>query len=257
MIELELNDSRLDCFRSLKGRDGLDNNKIIIESEKVIEKFLMCSHFATSILSTKEWIKETNLDITKFDNHFLLNKADMSKLVGYRYHQGVIAMASLPSSTKLDDFNGDTLILNGVSSPENVGALVRSAAGLGFKNILFDHESCHPFIRRCIRVSMGNIFFMKWHHTYNLKDSILKLQSLSHKIFGGANETESLLLTENIWPKSNCGLVIGSEGHGISSSIISTCDQILKIPMVQEVAHLNAAGAGAILMYDRFRAQLS
>ncbi|PIP91203.1 MAG: hypothetical protein COW01_05995 [Bdellovibrionales bacterium CG12_big_fil_rev_8_21_14_0_65_38_15] len=257
MIHLELNDSRLDSFRSLKGRGGLENNQIVIESEKVIEKFLMCSSFATTILSTKEWIEETNLDISKFDNHFLLNKADMSKLVGYHYHQGVIAMASLPTSSKLEDFKGDTLILNGVSSPENVGALVRSAAGLGFKNILFDHESCHPFIRRCIRVSMGNIFFMKWHHTYNLKDSITKLQSLGHKVFGGANEAGSLLLTENIWPKSDCGLVIGSEGHGMSSTIIDACDQILKIPMIQEVAHLNAAGAGAILMYDRFRAQLS
>ena len=257
MIELELNDSRLDCFRSLKGRDGLDNNRIIIESEKVIEKFLLCSNQATTILSTQEWLEESKLDISRFENHYLLNKTDMSKLVGYRYHQGVIAMASLPPSSKLEDFKGDTLILNGVSSPENVGALVRSAAGLGFSNILFDHESCHPFIRRCIRVSMGNIFFMKWHHTYNLKDSISKLQSLGHKVFGGANEAESLLLTENIWPKADCGLVIGSEGHGISPKIRDVCDQILKIPMIQEVAHLNAAGAGAILMYDRFRSQLS
>ena len=75
MIHLELNDSRLDSFRSLKGRGGLENNQIVIESEKVIEKFLMCSGFATTILSTKEWIEETNLDISKFDNHFLLNKA--------------------------------------------------------------------------------------------------------------------------------------------------------------------------------------
>lgn len=257
MIPIKLSDTRLDFFRSLKGRDGLENNQIIIESEKVIEKYLLCNQHGAVILSTKEWASETSLDFKKFNQHFILDKSEMSKLVGYNYHQGVIAMASLPPSSKLEDFKGDTLILNGVSSPENVGALVRSAAGLGFKNILFDHESCHPFIRRCIRVSMGNIFFMKWHHTYNLKDSISKLQSLGHKVFGGANETGSLLLTENIWPKADCGLVIGSEGHGMSSTIVEACDQILRIPMIQEVAHLNAAGAGAILMYDRFRAQLA
>lgn len=257
MIPLQISDSRLDCFRSLKGRDGLDHNQIIIESEKVIEKFLLCGQAGLTLLSTPQWANRPTFDVASFENHFLLDQSDMASLVGYRYHQGVIATANLPKSSDLSEFEGDTLVLNGVSSPENVGALIRSACGLGFKNILFDHETCHPFIRRAIRVSMGNIFFMRWHHTHHLQQSIRNLQNLNYRVFGGANESDSILLTQLKWPDQNCAIVIGSEGHGMAKNIKQSCDQIIKIPMMEKVAHLNAAGAGAILMYDRFRSQLS
>ncbi len=256
MINVSLDDSRLDCFRSLKGRNALDNDSIVIESERAIDKFILVHKKAEVLLATPQWLETSSLALNSFTNILCLPKKEMEQLIGYKYHQGVIAMAKLPTSSSIDKLTGNCLILNSVSSPENVGALIRSAAGLGIENVIFDHDTCHPFIRRCIRVSMGNIFFMKWHHTYNLSGAIKKLQDQSYDVVGGANETDSIFLTLHTWAHKSA-IVIGSEGHGIAKDIRGACDKLLKIPMKQEVAHLNAAGAGAILMYDCFRSQLA
>ncbi len=253
MIKLEIDDPRLDPFRDLKGRDAFTEGTLVAESSKVILKLLETSAVPIALLASENDIKNCPFDYEKFPQVFLVADQDIKKLVGYHYHQGFIALASRAAPTPLNDLGPHVLILNGITSPENVGTLIRTAAGLGISDVLFDAKTCHPHVRRAIRVSMGNVFYMRWHQTYDLPGAIKKLNQRGIKVIGSANDPGSLSINNFSWEGVGQAIVIGSEGHGMDDAVRAVCDQLVYIPINEKVAHLNAAGAGAILMHEMLR----
>src|SRR5690606_2557266 len=168
-------------------------------------------------------------------------------------HQGVIALAKRPAASTLADLGPHILVLNSLTSPENVGALIRTAAGLGIRDIVFDRETCHPHVRRAARVSMGSVFFMRWHQSDNLVSAINELKARGVAVIGGANDPGSLSIHDYDWKASGHAILIGSEGHGIFPEVRAVCSKLIYIPMNDRVAHFNAAAAGAIMMYELTR----
>lgn len=253
MIELTLDDPRLDPFRDLKGRDAYQDGTMVVESAKVIAKLLDSDTTPLALLATEQAIKDNLVDHTRFETIYTLSKNDISSLVGYHYHQGVIALAKRPQAVDLNSLGPKILILNSITSPENVGTLIRTAAGLGITDILFDRETCHPHVRRAVRVSMGNVFYIRWHQTSNLVGAIKNLQGRGIRVIGGANDPGSVALPKYDWSDTPHAILIGSEGHGILPEVRMACSQLVYIPMNERVAHFNAAAAGAILMYEMTR----
>jgi tRNA G18 (ribose-2'-O)-methylase SpoU len=137
--------------------------------------------------------------------------------------------------------------LNGLTSPENVGAIVRTAAAFNVNSLIYDKKSCSPYLRRCIRVSMGNIFQLKVFESENLEDDLIKLKKLNYSIYSTANISGSVDYTNYSYPQKSA-LIVGSEGHGIDQNILNASDVILKIPINEEVAHLNASNAASIFL---------
>lgn len=254
MIKLSLSDSRLDPFRDLRGRDAFDQGTMVVESAKVIAKLLDSEAKPLALLATPEALTENIFDVARFETIYTLDKDEISKLIGYHYHQGVIALAKRPEATALNQLGPKILILNSLTSPENVGALIRSAAGLGITDILFDRETCHPHVRRAVRVSMGSVFFMRWHQSDNLVAAISSLKERGISVIGGANDPGSISILDYDWQGSGHAILIGSEGHGIHPEVRHACSQLVYIPMNDRVAHFNAAAAGAMLMFEMTRA---
>lgn len=254
-IELSLSDSRLDPFRDLRGGQSFENGIMVADSAKVILKLLDSTVKPLSLLATPQALAEKTIETKNFGEVFTLNKNEMSQLLGYRYHQGFIALAQRPAPTPLDQLGPHILILNSLTSPENVGTLIRTAAGLGITDIIFDHETCHPHVRRAVRVSMGSVFFMRWHHTYDLASTIAQLGQRNIPVIGGANDPGSVEISKYDWKGSGQAILIGSEGHGISDDLRRVCHKLVFIPMKERVAHFNAAAAGAILMYEMTRSR--
>lgn len=253
MIKLTLEDKRLDPFRDLKGRDALNDGTMVVESAKVIAKLLDSDAEPIALLATEAALKTNVFDSSRFETIYTLAEKDISTLIGYHYHQGVIALAKRPAMTELSDLGPRILILNSLTSPENVGALIRTAAGLGITDILFDRETCHPHVRRAARVSMGSVFFMRWHQTANLVAAIDSLKSRGIAVVGGANDPGSISIHDYDWQASGHAILIGSEGHGIFPEVRDACSKLVFIPMNDRVAHFNAAAAGAMMMYEMKR----
>ena len=65
-----------------------------------------------------------------------------------------------PATTPLDELTHPIVALNGLSDPENVGGIVRTCRAFGVRSLLVDKQSCDPYLRRAVRVSMGAIFDM-------------------------------------------------------------------------------------------------
>ncbi len=242
------NDPILLYFKSLKN-NKLSENQFIADSEKVVLKLLRSKFKTKVILGTDDFIKKNETILSQ--THAKLYSAPkkiMEYIVGYRLHHGVMAIGEGETFLPLS-FQDTIISLNGITSPENVGAIIRNISGFGFKSVLVDTKTCSPFTRRAIRVSMGNIFDLRTSQTSQFANTLIKLKNNGYTIIGTANIESATSLKEfEACPKTV--LIIGSEGFGIDKDILSICDQVIKIPIKNSVGHLNAACASSIFLYE-------
>ncbi|TDJ05266.1 MAG: RNA methyltransferase [Deltaproteobacteria bacterium] len=240
----DIDDPRVSEFRSLKGKNLLRKNLMVVEGEKVVLKLLKSSIKITKIFAPKTFIEKHPLR----GEIFFADKSLMGSIVGHHLHQGIMALAVRPEDVSLRALEFPALILNGVTSPENIGSIIRSAAAFKVKSIIVGPKSCSPYLRRCIRVSMGNIFSMDIHHSNDLQETLRDLKTRGIKIFATANIEGACDLPEMSFNKDSA-LVIGSEGLGIEKYLIELCDIVVRIPIDSEVAHLNVGTATSIFLY--------
>lgn len=240
------NDSRIKKFLGLK---GIDKDEYIIgEGYKIVQKMNSILTITELLTSEKIYNESPEYFSTMQGTIFLADDKFISEHVGYKFHQGVFAIANHPGYKKIDSIQGETLVLNNLDNAENVGAIIRSATGLGFKNILMDLRSCSPYLKRSIRVSMGNVFFANLFRESSLEDSFKIMKNKGYQIYSAANElgAKDYRLINKV--DQNIAIIIGNEGNGIEHSIKEASTGLVKIPVLDNVEHLNAAAAGAILM---------
>ena len=214
---LDPNDPRIAEFISIRDHVLHFNNLIIAESEKLYLQLKVSGKRIHKILATPAFIERHNLS---GDNIFSAEKNVIEAVAGFKIHFEVLTLAEKPIDSKLDTLCDKIILLNGLSSPENVGSIVRSSAAFGIKSIITDEKSCSPYLRRCIRVSMGNIFAMKTYHAINLRDDLKKLKDLGYIILTTANISGSVDLATFEFP-NKCVVIIGSEGHGVDQDILN------------------------------------
>ncbi len=245
MIEITSNDDpRIKEFTKLRDHTINDLGFILAESEKLFLQLKASNKKFLKILSTPGFAHKHNL---LGDNVFVAAKDVLEKIAGFKIHFEVIFLAEKPLDTDLDQLDDRIILLNGLSSPENVGSIVRSAAAFNINSIITDEKTCSPFLRRCIRVSMGNIFSMKTFHSANIRPDLEKLKALGYQIISTANIPRAEYLNGFHFP-AKCVLIIGSEGHGVDQDILDYSGLILKIKISSQVAHLNAGNAAAIFL---------
>jgi tRNA G18 (ribose-2'-O)-methylase SpoU len=173
----------------------------------------------------------------------------MKQIVGHKIHQGMLALIDKPSFISFDEIKENVVVLNGLTSPENVGSIVRSCAAFKINTLIIDEKTCSPFIRRCIRVSTGNLFNINVYKSTNLEDDLIKLKSKGYTISTTANAENAISLQEYNFPL-NSAIVIGNEGFGVDEEIFKLSDNILKIDIDEEVTSLNAAIATSIVLFQ-------
>lgn len=238
-------DKRIEEFTSLRETTLLSRNLALCESEKIYLKLIHNDIHIEKILCLESFAKRHNLNL---DNVFICERNILDNIAGFKTEFDVLTLFKRPREFDLNQLDDKIILLNGLTSPENVGSIIRSSAAFKINSILIDEKSCSPFLRRCIRVSMGNVFSMKTHHSISIREDILKLKQLGYTIVSSANIPRAEDINSFNF-NTKCVLIIGSEGHGIDQDIIDNSDIILKIPIDENVAHLNAATAATIFLY--------
>jgi len=247
-----LNDKSIQEFINLKSFHLEKENLICAQSEKVILKLLKTRYKIKKLLATPEFFLEHYSLIKNKSPEIILieaNKELLAKIIGFNHHKGVFALAEKPPFIPLDKLDNNVLVLNGLTSPENVGTLCRTASAFNINSLIFDKKSASPYLKRSIRVSMGNIFQLKVHLSNNLKDDLKALKGRDYRVIGTGNEAFSKPISTKYFHSKNA-LIIGSEGHGIDLEVKALCDTVLKIQVNETVKHLNAAAAGAIFLHE-------
>ena len=196
--------------------------------------------------------------------------AELEKLCGSVHHQGVVAMIEAPQITPLDSDITDSWIANGenavlldrIGNANNFGAIVRSAAFFGIKNIVIPLDEAQSSITTSsYRVAEGG---MEYVNIYSVKSSERLLEALSQKVLriGTALDAKKsvgfLREAAKNSSKKPILVVLGNEEHGISDTIKKNCDELVIIPWAgmnegvsqSAVDSLNVAQAASIIFYE-------
>lgn len=156
--------------------------------------------------------------------------------------QGVCAEVKIPHAAVLPP-EKRCLLLDGVSDPANIGAIVRTAVAAGYEE-LYLADCADPYAPKSVRASMSGVFFAKLMQ--GSRGEILKaLQGvpLIAADMGGEN-------VFSFTPPEKFCIAIGNEGNGLSDEVRRCAEYTVKIPMGPHTESLNAAVSAGIMMYQ-------
>ncbi len=195
--------------------------------------------------------KRNNVKIDRMDVKM------MDRLTKGGNHQGVLAKAQpvrlMKLSTALYESDGNKkdlwLAVDEMTDPQNLGAIIRSAACLGFSTIILPQRRTVGLTPAVYKVACGAVERVNIVEVSNLSNALLDLKEEGFWVYGADMEGQSITQTDYASPAV---LVIGSEGTGIREKTAENCDQIISIPQKGGVESLNASAAASIIMYDMF-----
>ncbi len=232
----------------------------VAEGEKVVRRLLESTLTVNSVLMTPEWFEKFKpiLELRGTIDAYIAPKAQVETIVGYPLHQGIMALGRVPAERPL----AETLAVNavpyllmaidGLTNSENIGVLVRNCVAFGVQAIIVGETSSSPYLRRAVRNSMGAVFQLPVIHSARLADTLSDLRSSfqTRVLAAHPGGTQQLAATDL---RGNCCLVLGSEGEGISASILNQCDATLSIKMENGVDSLNVGSASAVFLFEAVR----
>lgn len=170
--------------------------------------------------------------------------------------QGIIAVAEQPkwepedlyAKNRLDD---NYLVLDRVQDPGNVGTLIRTAEGAGYKAVIILKGTADIFSPKIVRATGGSIMRLPVYAVdgYDMLRDIVK--KLGKRLVVTDLSGDRWYYEENI--SGGIALVLGNEGNGVSEAVRNMADLKIKLPMAGGLESLNVAVAGGIFMYEAVR----
>lgn len=180
----------------------------------------------------------------------------LDKLSNGENHQGIVVRMKSFEPLDLDDFlNGLepakpclVIILDHIQDPHNLGAIIRSAEAAGASGVVFPSKRSSSPTGTVIKVSAGSALRVPLICVVNISRTLMQLQKAGFWLVGLDHRAD-----QGLWDvpmPSRLGLVIGSEGDGLSRLVTTKCDELRSIPMAGHTASLNASVAAAVGMYE-------
>ncbi len=212
------------------------------EGEEVVKSLFKSDLEVISLLMEERYLaKLTFPNSVKIE---IASKEELQKIIGYKMHQGIMALGVKPKNALIEEMTGPAIVLNGVVDPENVGAIVRNAVAFGVRNLIVDTYSSPPYLRRSIKVSRGALFQMKVHTTSNLCELLQGKNSVATSL-----SNKAVLLEQAIFPQDPY-FIFGRESTGIDPEILNSASTHVKIPIDPIIDSLNVAVASGIILYQ-------
>jgi 23S rRNA (guanosine2251-2'-O)-methyltransferase len=151
-----------------------------------------------------------------------------------------------------EDANALVLLLDHIEDPQNVGSLLRTADAAGVTAVLLPEDRASGVTAGVVRASAGAAEHMRVAKVVNLVRAMKELQEFGLWITGLDFGSDAKPYT-SVDFKGRVGLVVGSEGNGLSRLVRESCDFVAALPMKGRVESLNAGVAGAIALYEIVR----
>lgn len=251
-----IDDERLAPYRNLKEMGTDIDERFIAEGEFLVRRLIESDLFVESILITPRRLESFEPIVSDDTKIYVAREQSISDIVGFHFHRGVIACgARKPFVALADAFasartNSTYVICPQVSDTENLGGIMRSAAAFGASALVIGPECCDPFLRRCVRVSMGAVFNLPIVRSDNLDRDFKTLsEAYSVEIIAAVLENGARLLSDAKRSNRPVAIVLGHEASGLTPDIIQRCHQSVTIPMHHGTDSLNVATAAAIFLY--------
>lgn len=255
----DADDPRLDDYRgltdtALRTRSEPSGGLYIAESTKVIARAVAAGHRPRSVLTQERRVDDIRAIVGALDVPVYVVPDEVAEAVtGFAVHRGTIASMhrpELPSVREVLDGADVVLILENVGDHTNVGAAFRAAAGLGADAVLVSPGGADPLYRRSVRVSMGTVFQVPWTRIVDWGSAIADLHAAHFDVAALALSDDAVTLDAYVADRpERVALVMGSEGDGLSRTVLDRADTVVTIPMSGGVDSLNVASAAAVALW--------
>ncbi len=221
-----------------------------LRSDREIEKILVLKGAEGSIKKIIGKAKDKRIPVSQVD------KATLDRISGGLPHQGVAAYVSSYSYVEVEDIleaaraKGEApfvIILDNLEDPHNLGAIMRTAEACGVHGIIIPKRRAVGITETVAKASAGAVEYMPVARVSNVAQTLEELKKAGVWIYGCDMDGDTYYKADL---KGSMGLVIGSEGFGISRLVREKCDFIVSIPMVGRITSLNASNAAAVLMCE-------
>lgn len=242
---------QLNIYHQFRDHAFTKDESFVADSPKVVNLLLEANIEIRSILATEDYYNQ-NLDLIKSKNIpklFVASKTLMQQIVGHKIHHNVMMHGRRPKHALLDELGDNIIMLDEISSTQNIGSIARSAAAIGIDSYLLPTHGPHPYSRRALRVSMGHISMLKTHLYTDIKETIHALKENGYRVYAAEVAHNSTPLS-SIKVSEKWVLLMGHEGSGISNDILALCDEVVTIEMVKGVKSFNVGVAASIMMYQ-------
>ncbi|KAA0544120.1 23S rRNA (guanosine(2251)-2'-O)-methyltransferase RlmB [Bacillus sp. BGMRC 2118] len=175
-------------------------------------------------------------------------------------HQGIVAQVAAYKYSELDDLfalaneRGQDpffLLLDEIEDPHNLGSILRTADAAGAHGVIIPKRRAVGLTATVAKASTGAIEYIPVVRVTNMSRTIEELKERGVWIVG--TDASGKLDYRQMDATLPLGIVIGSEGKGMSRIVRDKCDFLVQLPMVGKVTSLNASVAGSLLMYEVLR----
>jgi len=176
---------------------------------------------------------------------FELESSVLADIAPTKTPQGVLAIAEEPPRQEWPADGGIALWLDHIQAPGNVGAIVRSAAGLGAASVLLSPGCADPFGAATVRGAAGAVFRIPVERDIRASEAIDRVKSAGGDVWATDSRGQKI---EGWQPSEPCLLLIGAEGAGLSPEVAELADGTVAIPMSRGIESLNVAVAVGVLL---------
>lgn len=246
-------------YNSLKGR--IDNNRFIVEGSLLVKRALKDGQLVEKVIYSGSNSPDFD-EIISLCRHrsipvYNTTPGIMSVATDTHPVPNIIAVVRLnvrgQSSFIISKYHNSILILDGVSNPDNLGMILRTADAGGISSIVLLSNSTHYLNKNAIRGGRGAVGKIPMYVTDDDFAFLKMLQENNFKIIGTSAKSpnESFYRTDYAYP--NIAFVLGSESHGMRKEVIDFCTDFIRIPMAEGQSSLNVAVAAALVMYEYVR----
>lgn len=225
-----------------------------LKADRAIDKLIIKSGpYAKSLVPLIDTAKKKGIVVTQADS------SKLDKMADGQNHQGVIAMVSAYSYVSVKDIldrargKGESpfiIICDKITDPHNLGAIIRTANCVGATGIIIPKRNSVGVNSVVMKTSVGAAEYTPVAKVTNIASTIEELQKEGIWITAADMDGQSMY---DIDFKGAIGIVVGSEGSGISRLVREKCDFVASIPMQGEINSLNASVAASVLMYEALR----
>ncbi len=268
-----LDDERLTPYRDLKdrelaamvdqpgdgatGRGGL----FIVQGEHLVRRMLASGFQIHSLLVSEKRVSRIADEVPAEVPVYTVHETLMTQVIGFKFHSGILACAWRGRAATLDEVVADSLnpinpappltllVCPEVMNHENLGALMRVATALGVEALVLGQQSCDPFWRRSVRVSMGTIFSLPIVRSADIDADLLRLRDeFAFDLVAAVTDDGAQPLSQ-AQRGPRLAVVIGCEAQGLDPRHVALCQRRVTIPMQRGTDSLNIASATAVFLY--------
>lgn len=237
------------CRELLLKKNRTKSGMYLVEGENLVEEAARLKR-ARIIVTREEYQKQR--EFSGIETVFMTGKL-FHGLTQTETDQGILA-AVWKKEPSREEFlletrkgSGNVLVLDAVQDPGNIGTMIRTAVGAGYRGILATKGTGDIYSPKVVRSAAGALFRIPILTGMTPEDAILLLKEGEKRILG--TEPANAVDYREVDLTNNCALIIGNEGNGMSQIFRDNVTENITIPMMGDLESLNAAVAAAILMY--------